>query len=95
MLKLITGASTGSDVSHVEADTVTINGQFGNKALSVTADMSAKQVADLVNQSFDDHGVDAIASTQLKLEAVSSVNTPATTGVVTVAFDLYGKIPPL
>ena len=86
--KLVTGAS---DAGHVEADTVTINGQFGNKALSVTADMSAKQVADLVNHSFDDHGVDAIASTQLKLEAVSSVNTPATTGVVTVAFDLYGK----
>ena len=86
--KLVTGAS---DSGHVEADTVTINGQFGNKALSVTADMSAKQVADLVNQSYDDHGVDAIASTQLKLEAVSSVNTPATTGVVTVAFDLYGK----
>ena len=86
--KLITEAS---DAGHVEADTVTINGQFGNKALSVKADMSAKQVADLVNFSFDDHGVDAIASTQLKLEAVSSVNTPATTGVVTVAFDLYGK----
>ena len=86
--KLITGAS---DSGHVEADTVTINGQFGNKELSVTADMSAKQVVDLVNQSFDDHGVDAIASTQLKLEAVTSVNTPATTGVVTVAFDLYGK----
>ena len=86
--KLVTAAT---DSGHVEADTVTINGQFGNKALSVTADMSAKQVADLVNFSFDDHGVDAIASTQLKLEAVSSVNTPATTGVVTVAFDLYGK----
>ena len=27
----------------------------------------------------------------LKLEAVASSNTPATTGVVTVAFDLYGK----
>jgi flagellin len=90
--KLVTSAAnTGSDVSHVEADTLTINGQFGNKALSITAGMSAKQVVDLVNQSYDDHGVDAVASTQLKLEAVSSVNTPATTGVVTVAFDLYGK----
>ena len=86
--RLVTGAS---DDGYVEADTVTINGQFGNKALSVTANMSAKEVVDLVNHSFDDHGVDAIASTQLKLEAVSSVNTPATTGVVTVAFDLYGK----
>ena len=82
---------SASDSGHVEADTVTINGQFGNKALSVTADMSAKQVADLVNFSFDEHGVDAVASTQVKLEAVSSVNTPATTGTVTVAFDLYGK----
>ena len=57
---------------HVEADTVTINGQFGNKALSITADMSAKQVADLVNQNFDSTGVDAVASTQLKLEAVAN-----------------------
>jgi flagellin len=86
--RLVTNAT---DDGYVEADTVTINGQFGNKALSVTANMSAKEVVDLVNHSFDDHGVDAIASTQLKLEAVSSVNTPATTGVVTVAFDLYGK----
>ena len=86
--RLVTSAT---DDGFVEADTVTINGQFGNKALSVTANMSAKEVVDLVNHSFDDHGVDAIASTQLKLEAVSSVNTPATTGVVTVAFDLYGK----
>ncbi len=85
--KLITGAS---DSGHVEADTVTINGQFGNKALSVTADMSAKQVVDLVNNSFDDHGVDAIASTQLKLEAVAN-SVSGSTGVVTVAFDLYGK----
>ena len=92
--KLIKSASdtAATDVSHVEADTVTINGQFGNKALNITAGMSAKQIVDLVNQSFDDHGVDAIASTQLKLEAVASDNnTPATTGVVTVAFDLYGK----
>ena len=86
--RLVTSAT---DDGFVEADTVTINGQFGNKQLSVTANMSAKEVVDLVNHSFDDHGVDAIASTQLKLEAVSSINTPATTGVVTVAFDLYGK----
>ena len=85
--KLVTGAS---DSGHVEADTVTINGQFGNKALSVTADMSAKQIVDLVNNSFDDHGVDAIASTQLKLEAVAN-SVAGSTGVVTVAFDLYGK----
>ena len=72
---LATGAKLQADattVGHVEADTVTINGQFGNKALSVTANMSAKQVSDLVNQSFDEHGVDAVASTQLKLEAVAN-----------------------
>ena len=60
---LATGAKLQADattVGHVEADTVTINGQFGNKALSVTANMSAKQISDLVNQSFDDHGVDAL-----------------------------------
>ena len=90
---LATGAKLQADattVGHVEADTVTINGQFGNKALSVTANMSAKQISDLVNQSFDDHGVDAIASTQLKLEAVAN-NVAGSAGVITVAFDLYGK----
>ena len=85
--KLI-GAAT--DAGDVEADTVTINGQFGNKALSITADMSAKQVADLVNQNFDSTGVDAAASTQLKIEAVANAVAGAA-GVVTVAFDLYGK----
>ena len=90
---LATGAKLQADadtVGHVEADTVTINGQFGNKALSVTANMSAKQISDLVNQSFDDHGVDAVASTQLKLEAVANA-VSGNAGVVTVAFDLYGK----
>ena len=85
--KLINAATDAGDV---EADTVTINGQFGNKALSVTAGMSAKQVADLVNQSFDSTGVDAVASTQLKLEATANAVAGAA-GVVTVAFDLYGK----
>ena len=90
---LATGAKLQADattVGHVEADTVTINGQFGNKALSVTANMSAKQVSDLVNQSFDEHGVDAVASTQLRLEAVANAET-GSAGVITVAFDLYGK----
>ena len=90
---LATGAKLQADattVGHVEADTVTINGQFGNKALSVTANMSAKEISDLVNQSFDDHGVDAIASTQLKLEAVANA-VAGNAGVITVAFDLYGK----
>ena len=90
---LATGAKLQADattVGHVEADTVTINGQFGNKALSVTANMSAKQVSDLVNQSFDEHGVDAVASTQLKLEAVANA-VSGNAGVITVAFDLYGK----
>ncbi len=85
--KLI-GAAT--DAGDVEADTVTINGQFGNKALSITADMSAKEVADLVNQNFDSTGVDAAASTQLKIEAVANA-VAGSAGVVTVAFDLYGK----
>ena len=90
---LATGAKLQADattVGHVEADTVTINGQFGNKALSVTANMSAKQISDMVNQSFDDHGVDAVASTQLKLEAVANA-VAGNAGVITVAFDLYGK----
>ncbi len=85
--KLI-GAAT--DAGDVEADTVTINGQFGNKALSITAGMSAKEVADLVNQNFDSTGVDAAASTQLKIEAVANA-VAGSAGVVTVAFDLYGK----
>ena len=85
--KLVTAAT---DDSYVEADTVTINGQFGNKALTITANMSAKEITDLVNQSFDSHGVDAVASTQLKLETVANA-VAGSAGTVTVAFNLYGK----
>ena len=85
--KLVTAAT---DDNYVEADTVTINGQFGNKALTITANMSAKEITDLVNQSFDSHGVDAVASTQLKLETVANA-VAGSAGTVTVAFNLYGK----
>ena len=89
---LATGAkaSSASLVNHVEADTVTISGQFGQKALSVTENMTAKDVAELVNINFDSTGVDANASTQLRLEGVANA-VSGSTGTMSVSFDLYGK----
>ena len=91
-LDLATGAqaSSASVTNHVEADTMTISGQFGQKALSVTANMTAKDVANLVNINFDSTGVDAVASTQLKLEAVANA-VSGSTGTMSLSFDLYGK----
>ena len=91
-LDLATGAqaSSASVTNHVEADTMTISGQFGQKALSVTANMTAKDVANLVNINFDSTGVDAVASTQLKLEAVANA-VWGSTGTMSLSFDLYEK----
>ncbi len=89
---LATGAklqAAASDTNHVEADTTfKVSGQFGSKTMTVTAGSTARDVATLVNNNFDSTGVDAIASTQLKLEGLC---TTGNTGDVSVSFDLYGS----
>ncbi len=83
--KLVANASV---VNHVEADTVTVSGSLGSSNISITAGQSAKDIATLINNKFDSTGVDATASTQLKLEGLASSGN---TGTVSVAFDLHGS----
>ena len=56
----------------VDADDFTITGLLGSKQILVAAGDTAKQVANLVNDDFDSTGVSATASTQVKLQVVSS-----------------------
>ena len=83
--RLVSGAT---DANHVEADTVTISGQLGSANVTVTAGETARDIAKSINNIFESTGVDATASTQLKLEGLASSGN---TGVVSVSFDLYGS----
>ena len=83
--KLVSGAT---DANHVETDTVTISGQLGSANVTVTAGETARDIAKSINNIFESTGVDATASTQLKLEGLASSGN---TGVVSVSFDLYGS----
>jgi flagellin len=83
--RLVSGAT---DANHVETDTVTISGQLGSANVTVTAGETAKEIATNINNVFESTGVDATASTQLKLEGLASSGN---TGVVSVSFDLYGS----
>jgi flagellin len=83
--RLVSGATDGN---HVETDTVTISGQLGSANVTVTAGETAKEIATSINNVFESTGVDASASTQLKLEGLASSGN---TGVVSVSFDLYGS----
>ena len=83
--KLVSGAT---DANHVETDTVTISGQLGSANVTVTAGETARDIAKSINNVFESTGVDATASTQLKLEGLASSGN---TGVVSVSFDLYGS----
>jgi flagellin len=80
--------ASASVVNHVEADTVTISGQLGSTNVAITAGQTARDIAISVNNVFDSTGVDASASTQLKLEGLASSGN---TGTVSVAFDLHGS----
>ncbi|MDA9807738.1 flagellin, partial [Alphaproteobacteria bacterium] len=83
--RLVSGAT---DANHVETDTVTISGQLGSANVTVTAGETARDIAKSINNIFESTGVDATASTQLKLEGLASSGN---TGVVSVSFDLYGS----
>ena len=81
-------AANASVVNHVEADTITLSGQLGSTTVAVTAGQTARDIATSINNVFDSTGIDATASTQLKLEGLSSSGN---TGTVSVAFDLHGS----
>ena len=83
--KLVSGAAI---VNHTEADTIVVSGQLGSSNIAVTAGQTARDIATTINNNFEKTGVDASASTQLKLEGLASSGN---TGTVSCTFDLYGS----
>ena len=53
----------------VQEESITIHGTIGSKTLTTTAGSTIRDVALLVNNNFEFTGVNALASTQVKLEA--------------------------
>ena len=60
---------SASNANLVQSEEFTIHGILGSKTLTTTAGSTIRDVATLVNNSFENTGVNALASTQLKLEA--------------------------
>jgi len=88
---LSTGAkmvANASVANHVEADTLSISGQLGTANVTVSAGENARTIVQNINNVFEKTGVDATASTQLKLEGIASTGN---SGTVSVSFDLYGS----
>ena len=88
---LSTGAkmvASASVANHVEADTLSISGQLGTANVTISAGENARTIVQNINNVFEKTGVDATASTQLKLEGIASSGN---TGTVSVSFDLYGS----
>ena len=90
-----TSAATGATVSATAvslgtADTFadedfTIHGLLGSKTIDVVAGTSAKDIAEAVNIQFDQTGVSATASTNMKIQA------KGTAGSATLSIGLKGK----
>jgi flagellin len=60
---------SASNANLVQSEEFTIHGILGSKTLTTSAGSTIRDVATLVNNSFENTGVNALASTQLKLEA--------------------------
>jgi len=78
-----------SNANLVQAEDFTIHGSLGSKTLTTTAGSTIRDVATLVNNAFETTGVNALASTQLKIEA-KALGTDHS-GLHSMAFTIQGK----
>lgn len=78
-----------SNANLVQAESFTIHGHLGSKTLTTTAGSTIRDVATLVNNAFETTGVNALASTQLKLEAKALGSDH--TGSNSMSFTILGK----
>ena len=84
----VVGADKASITSKVGAsDDFTLTGLLGSKSIAVAAGDTAKVIANQVNHDFDSTGVSATASTQGKIQFLSS----DAAGQHVVSMNLYGK----
>jgi len=91
---LAQNAFVGADKSSltskvVDGDDFTLTGLLGSKTIDVADGNTAKAVANLVNHDFDSTGVSATASTQGKIQFITSDSSAAGSHVVTM--NVYGK----
>jgi flagellin len=80
---------SASNANLVQSEEFTIHGILGSKTLTTTAGSTIRDVATLVNNSFENTGVNALASTQLKLEAKALGSTHS--GSNSVSFTIQGS----
>lgn len=80
---------SASNANLVQEESFTIHGLLGSKTLTTTAGSTIRDVATLVNNAFETTGVNALASTQLKIEAKAFGSD--NTGLNSVAFTIQGK----
>ena len=78
-----------SEANLVQSESFTIHGILGSSSVSAAAGSNVRDIATSVNAVFDQTGVRAIASTQLKLEAKSLDD--AYNGQTSVSFSISGK----
>ncbi len=78
-----------SNANLVQAESITIHGTIGSKTLTTTAGSTIRDVATLVNNNFEFTGVNALASTQVKLEAKALGSDHS--GLNSMAFTIQGK----
>ena len=78
-----------SNANLVQAEDFTIHGSLGSKTLTTAAGSTIRDVATLVNNAFETTGVNALASTQLKIEA-KALGTDHS-GLHSMAFTIQGK----
>ena len=84
----VVGADKASITSKVGAsDDFTLTGLLGSKSIAVAAGDTAKVIANQVNHDFDSTGVSATASTQGKIQFLSS----DAAGSHVVTMNIYGK----
>ena len=80
---------SASNANLVQEESFTIHGSLGSKTLTTTAGSTIRDVATLVNNAFENTGVNALSSTQLKIEAKAFGSD--NTGLNSVAFTIQGK----
>ena len=78
-----------SEANLVQSESFTIHGILGSASVSAAAGSNVRDIATSVNAVFDQTGVRAIASTQLKLEAKSLDD--AYNGQTSISFSILGK----
>ena len=82
----VVSSGSGSVTNNVAAQTLTVDGVFGNKDIQVTAGETAKGIAEDVNRVTDDTGVTARAVTFASLAFSGSVSADDT-----ISFTLEGS----